>query len=129
MLFLRRMDIIKPIGVFYTKHRRPIIWVVCLLALVAVLWFIFRKVKEGKQHTEEIKALEQRNKYLESQNYKDSLYRVDTVQVEITKTNERIIYNTKVYEKIIHKYDSANVLEHEQYYRTRYGTDTFNNFR
>jgi predicted negative regulator of RcsB-dependent stress response len=123
------MDIINNIKQTYTQNRRLIIWVVCLIALAVILWFIFRKVKTSDQHKEEIKKLEERNKYLESQNYKDSLYRVDTVEVEITKTNERIIYNTKVYEKIIHKYDTATAIEHEKYYRTRYGQDTSTNER
>jgi hypothetical protein len=109
---------------FYTKYKRPILIGLSALILLALVWFIFRPRKIPDQHEEEIKKLEERNKYLESQNYKDSLYRVDTVEVEITKTNERIIYNTKVYEKIIHKYDTATASEHERYYRTRYGQDT-----
>jgi hypothetical protein len=118
------------IQTFYTKHRRLIIVIVCLLALAVLLWFIFRRIKVLEGHAKEIKALEERNKYLESENYKDSVARfseyakIDTVNKIITLTNERIIYNTKIYEKIIHRYDSANASEHEKYYRARYSQDT-----
>lgn len=120
---------------FYTKHKRPIVWIAIILGLALVFWFVFREVNIGKDHSAEIKKLDERNKYLESENYKDSLYRldeakrVDTFNNVITLTNERIIYNTKIYEKIIHLYDTASANEHERYYRTRYGSDTASNQR
>lgn len=121
------MGIVTNAKEFYVKNKTNVIWVGSLIAFVLLYWFVFRPVLIPEENKERIKVLEERNKYLESENYKDSLYRVDTVNKIITLTNERIIYNTKIYEKIIHKYDSASAREHEAYYRTRYGKDTAGN--
>lgn len=101
----------------------PFIIIGAVLLVVAII-YIFKPKETRANNEAEMQRLEQRNKYLESQQYKDSLYRVDTVLNTITLTNERIIYNTKIYEKIIHKYDSAPAAEHERYYRARYGEDS-----
>lgn len=99
--------------------------VVVVLAVVWILWAVKVKDKPSAREVE----LEERIKYLESENYKDSLYRVDTVEKRIILTNERIIHNTKIYEKIIHKYDTATATEHERYYANRYRKDTASDLR
>lgn len=71
----------------YTKHRRLIIGIVCLLALAVLLWFVFRKVKtdwEYDRNAEREFILKERDAararitadsiaYL---NFQDSMYKV-----------------------------------------------------
>ena len=103
--------------------------IICLAALVVASITYILWPKNTKEPSKREVELEERNKYLESENYKDSLYRIDTVYKRVVTTNERIIYNTKIYEKIIHAHDTTDATQHERYYANRYRQDSAINQR